>query len=321
MKICYLSNTAVPSKSAGSIQIIKMCENFSKLNHDVLLITSNASKNNVFDFYGVKKTFHIKKLKKYDSFPLGLKYYLFSISSIIASFKFKPDIYITRNFFTSFLLTIIGKKNILELHHGIDMESRVVRFVLRFSNFLNNKKLLKLLAITKNVKDYYKKKFKVDEKKFIVVPSGTSIENKFLYRSSKKNNRLNIGYFGSLYKSRGVDLILKLSQIDCDNDYFIFGDLRHYKNIKIKYYNHNLKLHDYIPYKKVPDNILKMDILLMPYQEKVVATGNVGNIINFTSPLKLFDYMACGKIIISSRVKVLEEVLKEKKKCYLCSKF
>ena len=36
MKICYLSNTAVPSKSAASIQIIKMCENFSKLNNKVL---------------------------------------------------------------------------------------------------------------------------------------------------------------------------------------------------------------------------------------------------------------------------------------------
>ena len=51
----------------------------------------------------------------------------------------------------------------------------------------------------------------------------------------------------------------------------------------------------------------------MPYQEKIVAAGNVGNIIDFTSPLKLFDYMACGKIIISSQVKVLQEILREKK--------
>ena len=110
MKICYLSNTAVPSKSAASIQIIKMCENFSKLNNKVLLITSNASKENVFDFYGVKKSFQITKLKNFETFPLGVKYYLFSIVSILESLKFNPDIYITRNFFTSFLLSILRKK-------------------------------------------------------------------------------------------------------------------------------------------------------------------------------------------------------------------
>ena len=59
----------------------------------------------------------------------------------------------------------------------------------------------------------------------------------------------------------------------------------------------------------------------MPYQEKIVAAGNVGNIIEFTSPLKLFDYMACGKIIISSRVQVLEEILKEKKNVIFIKNF
>ena len=59
----------------------------------------------------------------------------------------------------------------------------------------------------------------------------------------------------------------------------------------------------------------------MPYQEKIVAAGNVGNIIDFTSPLKLFDYMACGKIIISSKIKVLEEILNEKKNVIFIKNF
>ena len=110
MKICYLSNTAVPSKSAASIQIIKMCENFSKLNNKVLLITSNASKENVFDFYGVKN-FQITKLKNFETFPLIVKYYLFSIVSILESLKF-IDIYITRNFFTKIFVINFKKKKI-----------------------------------------------------------------------------------------------------------------------------------------------------------------------------------------------------------------
>ena len=154
-----------------------------------------------------------------------------------------------------------------------------------------------------------------------MAPSGTSIENKFFNNISKNKKRLNIGYFGSLYKSRGVDLILKLSRMDRENKYFIFGNLKNYKNIKNKYHQHNLHLNDYLPYKSVPKNILKMDVLLMPYQEKIVAAGNIGNIIDFTSPLKLFDYIACGKIIISSQVQVLEEILKEKKNVIFIKNF
>ena len=44
MKICYLSNSAIPSTVASSIQIVKMCEAFSELKHNVLLITTNVKK-------------------------------------------------------------------------------------------------------------------------------------------------------------------------------------------------------------------------------------------------------------------------------------
>ena len=321
MRICYLANSAIPSSNASSIQIVKMCESFSKLNHKVLLITTNVSDKKVFDFYNINSKFQIKKLKKFKTFPLGFKYYLFSLKSIIESLKFKPDIYITRNFFTSFLLTILRKKNILELHHGIEIESRVVRFILKNLNFLNFKHVVKLVAITNNVKNYYKNQFNIIENKMIVSPSGTSISKFSINNSLRKNKRLNIGYFGSLYKSRGVDIILKLSKIDKGNDYFIFGNLKQYKNIKTKNYNQNLYLRDYLPYKNIPENISKMDILLMPYQEKIAAAGDVGNIIDFTSPLKLFDYMACGKIIISSNVKVLREILIEKKNAIFVRNF
>ncbi len=313
MKICYLANTAIPSTNASAIQIVKMCESFSKLDHKVLLITTNVSDKKIFEFYNVSSKFQIIKLKKFKSFPLGFKYYIFSILSIIESFKFKPDIYITRNFFTSFILTIFKKKNILELHHGIEMESRIVRFILKITNFFNFKSLVMLLAITKNVKNHYKDKFKIKNEKFFVSASGTSIQIKSKPDILKKTKKLKIGYFGSLYKSRGIDLILRLSQIDQDNEYFIFGNLDQFINIKRKFHNQNLYINDYLPYKDVSKHISNMDILLMPYKEKIVSAGNVGNIAEFTSPLKLFDYLACGKIILSSRLEVLNEILKERK--------
>ena len=54
---------------------------------------------------------------------------------------------------------------------------------------------------------------------------------------------------------------------------------------------------------------MEMDILLMPYTKKATFSGNYGNIINFMSPMKMFDYLGAGKIIISSNIKVLREIL------------
>ena len=49
----------------------------------------------------------------------------------------------------------------------------------------------------------------------------------------------------------------------------------------------------------------------VPYNRKLIkSSGGVGNISKYTSPLKLFDYMACGKIILSSKVNVLLDILK-----------
>ena len=71
MKICYLSNTAMPSKVASAIQIVKMCEAFSELGNEVKLITTNVSKSKkiYLDIITLKKNL---KLKKYSFFKNSL---------------------------------------------------------------------------------------------------------------------------------------------------------------------------------------------------------------------------------------------------------
>ena len=50
----------------------------------------------------------------------------------------------------------------------------------------------------------------------------------------------------------------------------------------------------------------KMNILLLPYTKIIKSAGGVDDISKYTSPLKLFDYLAVGKMIISSNLKVLK---------------
>ena len=312
MKICYLSNNAIPSPVASTIQIVKMCEAFSELNNKVILITTNVLKTKISlnEYYNIKYKFSFIRMKKFNVFPLGLNYYLFSIFSILESLKYKPEIYITRNFFTCFLLVMLRKNIIMELHHDLNTESRIVRFLVKKFKFLNSKYLKKIIAITNGVKEEYIKKNLINEKKIIVLPSGSSIKKIFKFSNNKDFFR--IGYFGSLYKSRGLDLIKSLAKIDKENQYYLYGDFSKMNNFKYKNSTKNLHLQDYIPYKDIPNSLDKMDILLMPYVSSITVAGNVGDITKFTSPLKLFDYLSVGKIIICSDFQVLKEAIKDK---------
>jgi len=71
----------------------------------------------------------------------------------------------------------------------------------------------------------------------------------------------------------------------------------------------NVLFKGFIPYKNVPRHLLACDVLLMPYQRKVLHRQKKHDTAEYMSPLKMFEYMAAGKAIISSRIPVLEEIL------------
>ena len=45
----------------------------------------------------------------------------------------------------------------------------------------------------------------------------------------------------------------------------------------------------------------------MPYTSSITVAGDVGDITKYTSPLKLFDYLSTGKVIICSDISVLKD--------------
>lgn len=309
MKITYLSNTSVPSNVASSIQIMKMCEAFTSLGNEVNLITTNTSKikSSLFEFYNIKNKFNVFKIDYFKEFPLGFKYYLFSFISIFKGIKLNTDVFVTRNYFTCFILTLLRKKIIMELHHDLNEESRIVQFIFKITRYINSNNVILIIAITNALKSHYINRYKVKKSKILVLASGSSLEKKFNFNFNKKN--LKIGYFGSIYKSRGSKMIVDLSKIDRKNEYYLYGDFKSLNLMKYKNINKNLHFKKYVPYKDISKNLSKMDLLILPYVSAITVAGDVGDITKYTSPLKLFDYLTAGKVIICSDYKVLKEVI------------
>ena len=113
-------------------------------------------------------------------------------------------------------------------------------------------------------------------------------------------------------------MIIKLSILDQMNDYYVYGgSYEEVKMIKKNIKNKNIKFTPYLPYSDVSKKLSNIDICILPYTSKITVSGNVGDISKYTSPLKIFDYMKLGKLIISSNLKVLKEILVDKKNCLL----
>ena len=313
-KINYVTFSSIPSPLPSSLQIIKTCESLSKYKHNVTLIKPGTGnkKISINKYYGLKYNVNIKEFDIFNSFPRGLNFYLYCLSCLFFILKEGSSITITRNYFICFLLTLFGKKVILEIHHDIKVEGRITKFIIKYLNILNKKNLIKIVAISNAVKNLFVNKYNVHAEKITVLPSGSSIQ---INHSSKfqNNKRMKIGYFGSISLSKGISTLIRLSKIDPENDYFIYGgDKETISKIRMINRNKNLFLKNNIPYKEISKIMLKMDVLTLPYTKIIKSAGEVDDISKYTSPLKLFDYLAVGKMIITSDLKVLREVINSK---------
>jgi glycosyltransferase involved in cell wall biosynthesis len=322
MRIAYLFNSSTPSSNPSSIQVVNTCGALTQLSHRVKLIVPNTGLNvSLLKFYGINKSPKLIKLKYFNKFPLGLYYYLFSLFSITYAIFDKTELYITRNILNLILLNILQKRVIIEIHHDFHNEGRIVKFLCSYINVFNKKNIVKIVAITSAVKKYLIKNFNIDSKKIEVISSASSL--KFKFYKLKKKKFYNIGYFGSLDSSKGANFIIKLAKKDTVNKYYIYGGSKYeVSKLKKKGIPNNLKINHSVHYGTLKPIISKMDILLMPSStKKIRSLGNIGNIAKFTSPLKLFDYLASGKLIISSNTSVFKEILSDGKNCLIVDNF
>jgi len=127
------------------------------------------------------------------------------------------------------------------------------------------------------------------------------------------------GYFGHLYKGRGIEIIQELALRMPDIAFAVFGGndeqidaLRNSNKCE------NLIIMGYIEPFRVQDTMGSMDVLLMPYQETVsIGDGKFSDTGKYMSPMKMFEYLASGVPLISSKLPVLEEVLEHERNCLL----
>ena len=183
--------------------------------------------------------------------------------------------------------------------------SGLSKIFFNFFNFFGLLKKLKFILIHKNLN----KVLKIKKDKYLCLDDAVDLAD-FKKRKRVNFKRNTCVYVGSFHEGKGIEIIRKIAEKLPKINFHLYGDKSF---LKRKVFNKNIKIYDFVKYNKVPSILNTYHIALMPYGSKVTGRMRNINLVNFMSPLKMFDYLASQNIIIASKHKVYDHILKHKK--------
>ena len=342
----YITQNRLPTEKAHGYQISKMCEAFSKLGIEVLLLHPHRHQHNkklrhttVFEYYKVRPVFEVRTLPNLDVllaerfFPRRTFVWFYFLHSLLwglyAALKARReavDLYYTRDVAVAFWLVQIGLPTVFEAHvvhrHG-------QRWLLE--NIAHHRALALVPVLTPFIKKQLIT-MGFPKEKMLVSPDAvdlSSFEN--LPRKEECRRLLNlplerpiIGYIGrfqTMGMEKGIpELIEAMAHLPSVNgkrplllcvggpmsavqDYLDRAD-------SIEIPRQTLRFVDHVPTSEVPRVMKACDVCTIPWPWTEFSAY-------YTSPMKLFEYMAAGVPIVASDLPSLREILRHGENAWL----
>lgn len=338
-KLLYIANLRLPTEKAYGIQIAKMCEAFADNGVKVSLIfpfrKNPHIKSNMYSFYSVKQNFEAKRVWSPDFYFPGwldkiaanTKGIISALSLSFYAIKHKADIIYSRDEWPLYFLSFFKNNLVFEAHR---FSKHRLLFYKRFKN-IN----LKIVVITQHLKDdFIKIGFRPEN--ILVASDGVDLnefkgpnteeqrneerikarENLFTDHFDFYRRKKIAVYMGSLYAWKGasVNFITSVAEhLKQHNPNFLLwiigGAGSAYKDIEIlkKGLHPNIiPFYGWVPHKEVANILRAADCAILTGSESEVISKK------YTSPLKMFEYMALGCLIVAQDLPSFREVLSDK---------
>lgn len=329
MRVFYLTASRVPSKAANAVHVMKMSQAFSCAGHEVVLFACHGTEviaETDYQYYGVSESFEIVK-HRWRGIPAvgGLAYGQAVRREVCRRSAPVPDVIYSRHAATAARVLDLGCPVRLEVH---SLPENVLQRTALHRVF-SSKSFVALITISDALKQAYIGEFpRLAERSIIVAHDGAdaSPEQKHAdvrleIEGKAPASSAHVGYVGHLYPGKGMELIDQLSRMMPAIAFHVVGgtdaDVARWRAATTG--RANLFFYGHVPHGKVPSMLSCFDILLAPYQRKVSTYGGKGDIANWMSPLKLFEYMAHGKAMVVSDLPVLREVISDRHNGILCN--
>lgn len=333
MKIAVIAPTEIPARRANTMQVMKMTQAMAAIGQDVCLIAPRASGGpkvsavpweELARHYGLQQPFPIEWLPA----APRLRRYDYSLRAVRRARHWQANLIYTRLPQAAALASQLGLPTIFELH-DLPQGSLGPRMV---GWFLKGGGALRLVVITRALAADLSAGFDLpaEHPLLLVAPDGVDLDRyaalpaprqarqhlalsaAAAWGAALRPERFTAGYTGHLYAGRGVEVLLAVAAQLPEMNFLIAGgepqDVDRVRQSAQSARLENVVVTGFIPNADLPLLQAACDALLMPYQ-RLVAASSGGDIAPYLSPMKLFEYLACGRPIVSSDLPVLREVL------------
>ncbi len=326
MRIAYCTNVRLPSERAHSHQVAQVCDALVRLGHDVHIFAPyriNTVQEDYWTYFGADVRTTIEYIGSFDPiasplFPGVLA--LWQLNMVMRRMlktrlsRDRYDIAYTRSPALLPSLLASGVPTIVELHQLPRIGRRL--FVRRCN------RCVLVACLTSSMRDTLRswgvKEGKlavagdaVDLHRFASVPTPIQAREMFGIRT----DRLIVGYVGrlkTLGMEKGVGLLLQALAVLPRNTFFglIVGgpqaDRDEYEKraSELGLTSTDVLFTGAIEAWRIPSALMACDILAMPFPDVPHYRFNM-------SPLKMFEYMAAGKPIVTSDLPTIRDVLSE----------
>lgn len=318
MKFIYLANYRLPTELAHGLQVMQMCEALAAIGAQVVLLVPrriNKNKAEPFAYYGVEKKFKIIRIPCIDLLFLGgtkvtffLQTLTFLISAKLFLLFYSHDVIYTRE-------QLVGrffKKFNLELHSLPHQISNWQKKIWRRADHL--------IVLTSFIKNRLVE-LGVTADRILVAPDGVNLVKFDLdldlvsarQELGLPTGKKLIGYVGmlrTLGMTKGIDdAVAALANLPIDVILVLVGgypeDIDYYKKLAGELgVTERIIFTGRVAHNLIPKYLKAMDILLAPFPE-------TEHYKYYMSPLKIFEYMASDRPIITTDLPTIREILND----------
>ena len=310
-KMLYVAEVQLPGRKASSIHVMRMCRAFARQGIKVRLLALKSkqftNEEELYRYYDVEDCFEIKLIQSPGSGRLSAFYLAFR--AMLEVLFYRPDVAYTRSPVSSFFFSFMGCRFVYEAHVLLHHTGHkwLASFYRRFSQA---RRFLGMVAISSALKNLYVERGTSAEDIF-VAHDGADAKPLDVQGRLKGNLHFNAGYFGNVYKGRGVDIIIGMAHKMPEVGFHIIGGSSQDVDPTIEI-PENMFFYGFLPPSEVHLYRNACDVLLAPYQPEVfVSNKKAYSTSSYMSPLKIFEYMSARKPVIVSDMPVLREVLAE----------
>lgn len=318
--IYFILHSRYPAEKAASLFAAKSCEAFADAGERVVLLVPqrfDRAKRDSYEYYGVKKNFATVYLPVLDLFPIpmvkAVAFYVSFITFSLAVLAYlvtharRTDIVYTNESLTLMLASLVSMNTLYEMHDFPERKLWFYRLMLARTRWLLVTNSWKVARLTELFPHH----------KAQVVLEQNAVDLSEFPLIDKREARIKLGvpdevpivvYTGHLYAWKGVDTLADAARKLPDGTlvYFVGGTESDQKRFGEAYKDvANIRLAGHKPHAEIPHWQAIADVLVLPNTAKESISKY------YTSPMKLFEYMASGRPIVASDLPSVRELLNE----------